>query len=169
LELVAEKDWPDYLNIFRGDIGALRRREPKELRGRLAIFTCDLRKGLNMESWRPKSIRALQVKSTVKQNKSDGFCYWAAPYPCLVKTIVFKTESFEVNGSDNQLRFRILPFLLKGAPFDDKWFPPGTLEIDVHSWMLPGHGAALLWRVFDEPVPTEAANESTQEPTQHAE
>ncbi|MCA1701828.1 MAG: hypothetical protein LC808_00570, partial [Actinobacteria bacterium] len=69
-----------------------------------------------------------------------------APYPCYVERISFDTAGLSLDGSTCWL-FRVVPFTFRSTIATDGWTPAGQLkDLAVRSWLLPGHGVALLWK-----------------------
>jgi hypothetical protein len=93
-----------------------------------------------------RAIRELTVWSRTLQRTNDGFCYWQSPYPSFVDTIIFDATGLAVEQSPRH-EFRVMPFTFRSATAAARWLEAGELEdLDVRSWLLPGHGVALLWR-----------------------
>lgn len=151
---VPQSQWQEHLSIFRQDIGALRKRDPEEFSGRLRIFKTDLRHALAQESIVLDRIASLKLVSATVQSKADGYCYWTAPYPCYTSMMTFDASEFSV-GEDGEYMFRLVPFVLHGHLQKDEWTSARDLvPLNISSWLLPGHGAALLWKSapLEEPL-----------------
>jgi hypothetical protein len=147
MQKVDPKYWPDYLSFFRTDLGALRRRDPSNFLNKLSIYSCELREVLNNEDYRLAEILGIEFSSSSLQSKDDGYCYWSAGYPCLVRRIHFDASDFTPDQPDSEWRFRLAPFMLHGYSHTDEWVEASHIEpLTVSSWMLPGHGVALLWK-----------------------
>ncbi|MGH3979546.1 MAG: hypothetical protein ACRDRZ_11195, partial [Pseudonocardiaceae bacterium] len=72
--------------------------------------------------------------------------FWQAPYPCYVERISFDTTGLAVDDDTSWL-FRAVPFTFRSAIVTGGWTPAEHLnDLAVRSWLLPGHGVALLWR-----------------------
>lgn len=137
--------WREYLQFFREGTAWLPRLRTGDHQNDLRIFECDLRdiaaNGHSMEA-----IERLTLRATARQKTDDGFCYWQAPYPCYVETISMNISRLDPSGS-NSWQFRVMPFTFRSNTGSARWLPADRIgALDVRSWLLPGHGVALLWR-----------------------
>jgi len=137
--------WRDYLRSFREDIGNINRLEVHDFESQLAIFTFSVADVLKKADFRWKYVRGFTITSTTKQKKSDEYCYWVAPYPCLVNAIRFHTSQFTAVNTGGRLEFRSVPFLLRALSDVDTW-TDNPVPLKPETWLLPGHGVSLLWR-----------------------
>lgn len=144
LHEVEPNEWHTYLRIFREDLGTQRQLIPEEHKDTLAILTFNFGEALDKEDFVWERICGVEVESTTTQAKDDGYCYWAATYPCLVTEIAFDVSRLTGIYRED-LVFRKAPFLLRAHLTRDEWsrhpqpLRPGT-------WLLAGHGVALIWR-----------------------
>lgn len=136
--------WANYLTFFRESTGPLGKLSPVDHMSDLRILECDLSRIADDHVVR--AIRELTVWSRTLQRTNDGFCYWQSPYPSFVDTISFDATGLAVEQSPKH-EFRVMPFTFRSATAAARWLEAGELEdLDVRSWLLPGHGVALLWR-----------------------
>jgi hypothetical protein len=143
------RDWPEYLTFFREPVGTMPRQNPARYIGRLRIFECDLGELADVDH-AVAAVENLSLRSTTLQRIGDGFCYWQAPYPCYVERISFDTTALDPNG-DTPWLFRVVPFTFRSPIASPGWTPATELdELTVHSWLLPGHGVALLWKPIND-------------------
>lgn len=138
-------DWPEYLTFFRTPVGTMPRQNPAQYLRTLRIFECDLGELTDVDH-AVGSVENLSLRSTTLQRVDDGFCYWQAPYPCYVERISFDATALDPDG-DTCWLFRVVPFTLRSAIATAGWTPAVQLkDLTVRSWLLPGHGVALLWK-----------------------
>ncbi|MEV6238022.1 hypothetical protein [Lentzea sp. NPDC051838] len=136
--------WPNYLTFFREAMGSLPKLSPHNHLGDLRIFECDL-SGI-AEDHLVRAIRGLTVTSRMLQRTNEGFCYWQAPYPSYVEQIRFDAKGLTVDQSPMH-EFSIMPFLFRSNTVTGQWLKADDLDdLTVRSWLLPGHGVALMWR-----------------------
>jgi hypothetical protein len=142
---VAYRDWPDFLRFFREPLGMMPRQDPKDYMRTLRIFECDLGELTHVDHT-VGSIESLSLRSKILGRVNDRFCYWQPPYPCYVESIHFKVADFAVDDDGSWL-FRVLPFTFRSGIVTSGWTPAEQLDdLCVRSWLLPGHGVALLWK-----------------------
>jgi hypothetical protein len=135
--------WSEYLTFFRESMGPMPRQNPRQHLNDLRIFECDL--SVIASDHGVKSIERLTLRSTTLQRVDDGYCYWQSPYPCYVDRIKMDAKDLAADGVS--LEFRIVPFTFRSNTTSARWLPAHELgDLDVQSWLLPGHGVALLWR-----------------------
>jgi hypothetical protein len=150
---VAYRDWPDFLRFFREPLGTMPRQDPKDYMRTLRIFECDLGELTHVDHT-VDSIESLSLNSKILGRVDDRFCYWQPPYPCYVESIHFKVADFAVD--DDSWLFRVVPFTFRSGIVTSGWTPAEQLDdLCVRSWLLPGHGVALLWK------PEETASRQT--------
>ncbi|GGU25680.1 hypothetical protein [Lentzea flava] len=136
--------WANYLTFFRESMGPMRKLSPLDHMSDLRIFECDL-SGI-ADDHVVRAICGLTVWSRTLQRTNDGFCYWQSPYPSFVDKITFDATGLAVDHSPRH-EFRVMPFTFRSATTSAQWLEAGELgDLDVRSWLLPGHGVALLWR-----------------------
>lgn len=147
LSEVGVAQWPQYLRCFREDIGNIRRLDEHKFESSLRIYTFSVAGVLNKHAtFQWKFVRGFTISSTTKQKKSDEYCYWVAPYPCLVKAIRFNTALLTpMAGAGRTLEYRSVPFLLRAISDVDVW-SKHPVALKPGAWLMPGHGVALLWR-----------------------
>lgn len=75
-----------------------------------------------------------------------GWYSWSVPHPCFVRTIRFDVA--ELHPADGRYEYLAVTFALRHVPINlRRWTTvDDCLELDLNSWMLPGHGVTLLWR-----------------------
>jgi len=141
--------WESFLTFFREPTGPLPRQHPEHYIGTLRIYEYDLRQVEDAEH--PiQSIRSFVWRSSTLQSTDDGFCYWQPPYPCFVEDITFDVSGLE-GGGDYEWVFHVVPFIFRGGGVPQAWtHADEPLGVRVQSWMLPGHGVALLWKSLDD-------------------
>lgn len=136
--------WPNYLTFFQERMGPLPKLSPHEHLGDLRIFECDL--SAIADDHIVSAIRGLTVRSRTLQRTNEGFCYWQPPYPSYVEQIIFDARGLEVDQSPVH-EFSIMPFLFRSNTITGQWQKADDLDdLTVRSWLLPGHGVALMWR-----------------------
>ncbi|SDP23554.1 hypothetical protein SAMN05421507_106123 [Lentzea jiangxiensis] len=137
-------EWPNYLTFFRESTSTQPKRSPHSHLGDLRIFECDL-SGI-AEDHLVSAIRGLTITSRMLQRTNEGFCYWQAPYPSYVEQICFEARGLTVDHSPRH-EFSIMPFLFRSNTVTGQWLKADDLDdLTVRSWLLPGHGVALMWR-----------------------
>jgi hypothetical protein len=142
---IPQDDWWRYLRFFREDIGNERVLNPCDYKSTLAVMTFSFRQVLDEERFHCDFVRGFKLASTTTQQKSTGYCYWVAQYPCLVEVIKFDTSGFTLPGVQrSRPEFHMVPFLIR-ADTKENTSPPLTLA--PHTWLLPGHGVSLLWKL----------------------
>lgn len=145
LREVKFQNWTDYLSFFREDMGQLPRQSPREHLADLRIFECDL-SDIAKDEQSVGAIERLSVRATSLQRIDEGFCYWQAPYPCYVDRVTFAVKELDFNGTGD-FQFNIAPFTFRSNTAPTRWLKAEDLpELEVRSWLLPGHGVVLLWR-----------------------
>ncbi len=136
--------WANYLTFFREAMPPLPKLSPLDHMSDLRILECDL-SGI-ADDHIVRAILGLTVSSRTLQRTNDGFAYWQSPYPSYVDTISFDATELAVDHSPGH-EFRIMPFTFRSGTEAAQWLRADQLgDLDVRSWMLPGHGVALLWR-----------------------
>jgi hypothetical protein len=137
--------WSDYLSFFREETGRLPRQKTRDHLSDLRIFECDLSDIADDEN-SVSSVERLTLKSTTLQRIDDGYCYWQPPYPSYVDTISIDVTEFDLDRS-NSWEFRVVSFTFRSNTESARWLKADDLtDLEVRSWLLPGHGVALLWR-----------------------
>jgi hypothetical protein len=145
--------WPDYLTFFRESTSSLPRQSVRDYLADLRIFECDL-SGIADPEHDVRSIERLSLKATTLQRADDGYCFWQASFPCYVDRFTIDATGMHLDG-ESPYFFRVVPFALRSHITSASWEPADRLrDLDVRSWLLPGHGIALLWRPADRtPAP----------------
>lgn len=142
--------WPEYLTFFREAMGPMPRQNPRQYLSELRIFECDL-SGLTEDQSRVNSIEKLRLRSTARLPTNDGYCYWQAPYPCYVDRITFDVKGLEPID-DRPWEFQVVTFAFRSSPGAARWLPVDQVhDVEVNTWLLPGHGTTLLWRPSSPP------------------
>lgn len=145
LSEVSYREWPDFLTFFREPMGPMPKQSPSQYLGTLRIFQFDLGE-LAAEDHAVDSIRSLSLTSTSIQPVHDPFLFWQAPYPCYVERFGFDARGLGWDGEPTWL-FRVATFALRTAAASGQWVPAEKLgDLSVRSWLLPGHGVALMWK-----------------------
>jgi hypothetical protein len=152
LREVKIRDWGRYLDFFRADgahdTAAVLDRV--DFMDSLRIFEVEL-PALAGDGPLVETILRLTVRSTTLQSVSDGFCYWQAPYPCFVESMRFDTTKLLLRDSPDVF-FHAMPFAIKSSESLATWTSgANATDLPLRSWMLPGHGVALMWRPAKEP------------------
>ncbi len=148
---VGYRNWPEYLTFFRSPIGTMPRQNPAQYIGTLRIFECDLGE-LTDADHAVSSVENLSLRSTSLGRIDDNFCFWQAPYPCYVDRISFDASALATDG--DTWVFQVVPFTFRSAIATGGWTPVEQLkELVVRSWLLPGHGVALLWKPWNDHTP----------------
>lgn len=139
-------EWQEHLTFFRGPMGSVAQHDPRQYMGTLRIYEYDLAT-VEAPEHPIEQVEGLTLRSATLQSTDDGHCYWQAPYPCFVDDVSFDVAAL---GSDNgsTYEFLILPFTFRAGSVPTTWTAPEELPnpLPVRSWVLPGHGFALLWR-----------------------
>jgi hypothetical protein len=150
LREVKLRDWGRYLDFFRTDgaeNGSVLNR--LDYMDSLRIFEVDL-PALAEGAADVETILRLTVRSTTLQLVSDGFCYWQAPYPCFVESMRFDTTKLQL-GNSPDVYINAKAFTISSPGSLDTWTSGAhATDLTLRSWMLPGHGVALMWRPFKE-------------------
>jgi hypothetical protein len=95
------------------------------------------------------AIEQLSLRVSVPGPIKDGYVTWSPPHPCLLKTAVFDVR--DLVAEEGEFVFRVLrsDVHVGGVP-DSDWAPAKErIEVHLDTWMLPGHGLTLLWRLAD--------------------
>ncbi|MGH4026176.1 MAG: hypothetical protein ACRDRV_16500 [Pseudonocardiaceae bacterium] len=141
---VGYRDWPEFLRFFREPLGTMPRQNPARYMGTLRIFEYDLGE-LPDADHVVASIKTLSLRSKALGRLEDRFCFWQPPYPCYVERIGFDASTFATDG--NSWLFQIVPFTFRSAIVTSGWVQAEKVkDLPVYSWLLPGHGAALMWK-----------------------
>lgn len=141
---VGYRDWPEYLSFFREPVGMMPRQNPAQYIGTLRIFECDLGELTDVDHV-VGSVENLSLQWTNLGRIDDSFCFWQAPYPCYVDRISFDPTALMIDGAS--WLFQVVPFTLRSTIATGGWTRAGQLkDLAVRSWLLPGHGVALLWK-----------------------
>lgn len=136
--------WPNYLTFFREPMWPLPKLSPHDHLGDLRIFECDL--SAIADDHIVRAIQGLSIRSRTLQRTNEGFCYWQPPYPSYVEQISFDARGLGVDQSPEH-EFSIMPFLFRSNTVTGQWLKAADLDdLTVRSWLLPGHGVALMWR-----------------------
>ena len=160
LNEVSYRDWPEYLTFFREAVGGMPKQNTARYLRTLRIFEFDLGH-LAADDHAVGSIRRMSLTSTSLQPLDDPFCYWQAPYPCYLERISFDAVGLAWEGDPSWL-FRVVPFTFRSAIASGRWIPARELDhLSVRSWLLPGHGVALMWKpTTDDRTPFSGNNET---------
>lgn len=137
--------WAEYLSFFHEDVGPLGRLNAHDHLADLRIFECDLN-DVAGGNHTVSAIARLAMRVTALQRIDDGGCYWQAPYPCYVDRISFDVRELDIDGT-NKFEFYIDSFTFRSNTAMARWVKAEDLpDLDVRSWLLPGHGVLLRWR-----------------------
>ncbi|WP_297547016.1 hypothetical protein [Amycolatopsis sp.] len=140
--------WADYLTFFREGTETNRRLKPRDHLSDLRIFDCDLSDIAEAEN-SVSSVERLKLTSTTLQRIDDGYCYWQPPYPCYVDRITIDVKELDLDSA-NSWEFRVVSFTFRSNTASARWLKADDLtDLEVRSWLLPGHGVALLWRAVN--------------------
>ncbi len=144
LREVRYHDWPKYLTFFREPLGTMPQQDPARYMATLRIFECDLDELADVNH-AVGSIENLSIRFAALGRVEDGFCFWQAPYPCYVERIGFSASTLTID--DNPWLYQVVPFTFRSEIIASGWVPAEELKsLTVRSWLLPGHGVALLWK-----------------------
>jgi hypothetical protein len=96
-----------------------------------------------------ESIETLSFRVSVRNSTSLGYVTWSPPHPCFVNRITFDVEDLPFEGQ--RFSYLVLASSLKtGLPAGQVWKEVADrIDVEIDSWMLPGHGVTLLWRPLD--------------------
>lgn len=145
LSEVGYREWPEFLKFFREPLGTMPRQDPARYMDTLRIFECDLGE-LTSVYHTVSSVEHLSFRSTTLGSVADGFCFWQAPYPCYAERISFNVGELAADQYSSWV-FQVVPFTFRSTVATGGWVPEAKLDdLDVRSWLLPGHGVALLWK-----------------------
>jgi hypothetical protein len=92
-------------------------------------------------------VTSLTLQATNLFPAELGFFTWSPPHPCYMHQVVFDVQELARPGTE--LDYLVVQSTLNrhGVPLDGGWMTTqGRIEVDVASWMLPGHNVTLLWR-----------------------
>ena len=149
LREVYSSEWARYLSNFRTDLEGPHQLDRADYLAKLRIFEVDLTDVVAVRSDRYE-IRGLSVQSTTIQLLDNNSCYWQAPYPCFVDRVRFDTHDLELGGVDEAV-FRVKPFSFRSVAGPLRWATSDEVsEVVMQSWLVPGHGVALMWRHGEE-------------------
>lgn len=136
--------WAEYLSFFREDMGPLGQLNAHDHLTDLRMFECDLN-DIAGDHHTVSAIEQLAIRETVTLRIDDGGVWWKAPYPCYVDRITFNVTELDTVGTD--LEFYIDSFTFRSNTAMAQWAKAEDLpDLDVRSWLLPGHGVLLRWR-----------------------
>lgn len=142
---VGYSEWPEFLKFFREPLGTMPRQDPANYMDTLRIFECDLGELTDVDH-AVSSVKNLSLRSTTLGRMDDGFCFWKAPYPCYAERISFDVGGLAADQNAAWL-FQVVPFTFRSTIATGGWTPAERLnDLPVRSWLLPGHGVALLWK-----------------------
>ncbi|WP_051362840.1 hypothetical protein [Amycolatopsis thermoflava] len=114
---------------------------------KVRVFECDLSQPAGRQV---RSIERLELKVAGPQHINDGYCYWQPPFPCYVEQVRVDAGALNVDGLA-KWQFRTVPFTFRSGSSVAEWLPATTrTTLDIESWLLPGHGVAVLWRPAQE-------------------
>lgn len=96
-----------------------------------------------------ESIESLTIRTSSCSPLDDGFIIWSPPHPSFVREITFDVG--DLSHAGQKLVYRVVPFTMKvSATSIQPWAEiSDRIVVRLESWMLPGHGVALLWRPVD--------------------
>jgi hypothetical protein len=148
---VSYRDWSKFLRFFHEPLGTMPQQDPTRYMGTLRIFECDLYEIADADH-AVGSVERLSLRSTTLQSTDEGFCYWQAPYPCYVDRISFRAQELSADGIS--WLFKVVPFIFQSETTVSGWTPAEQLnDFVVRSWLLPGHGVALMWKPASPALP----------------
>ncbi|MTD57178.1 hypothetical protein GKO32_24825 [Amycolatopsis sp. RM579] len=145
LKEVKFREWSRYLPLFSEPVGSFPRQHAHDYLGSLRIFDCDL--DTMIDDGPPiESVERLSVRQAALERIDEGACYWLAPYPCYVDHISIDVRELDFEGS-GAWEFLVMPFCFRASNVASSWLPAEEMtSVELRSWLLPGHGVALLWR-----------------------
>lgn len=103
-----------------------------------------------------ESIERLSVRASHVFPADLRYLTWSSPHPCFVRHVTFDVAELPRDG-EKLLYQVILSTLHRGNAPHDFRDVHDRIDMTVDSWMLPGHGVALLWRPIDGAEPGRAA------------
>lgn len=115
-------------------------------RKNLAIYRVDLH-DLADPDHVVHSVERLTLRASTVGSFDQGYVFWSPPHPCYVTRVVFDLRRLAQPGE--MLVYQLVTSVLKltEVPQHGTWSPVcDRIEVNVDSWMLPGHGVTLLWR-----------------------
>lgn len=98
------------------------------------------------------TIEELTVRVRGTPGTDLGWYVWSVPHPCYVRDIRFDVG--ELKPAYGRYEFMIMRSALRNTvPAPSAWaVRDGPIVQSVDSWMLPGHGVTLLWRLAPDPA-----------------
>ncbi|MGI5126293.1 hypothetical protein ACQEVB_05700 [Pseudonocardia sp. CA-107938] len=100
----------------------------------------------------PRTIEELTVRVRGTPGADMGWYVWSVPHPCFVRDISF--DVVDLAPPAGRYEFMIVRSALRNtvaAPSAWMVLDEPLLQ-NVDSWMLPGHGVTLLWRLAPDPA-----------------
>jgi hypothetical protein len=100
------------------------------------------------------SVESLTITASNRVRRDLGYITWSPPHPCFVRSVSFDVEQLPTSGESYE--YLLLTAMLKqgGVPLETDWVAdPGRIEFEADSWMLPGHGVTLVWRLANRSQP----------------
>jgi hypothetical protein len=100
----------------------------------------------------PRTIEELTVRVRGTAGADLGWYVWSVPHPCYVRDVSFDVS--DLRPPTGRYEYMIVRSALRNtAAAPTQWqVLDGTVVQDVDSWMLPGHGVTLLWRLVPDPA-----------------
>ncbi len=145
LEEVPPKSWPSLLSFFRESLGTLPQQRVVDHYADLRIFQCDL-SGLDGGGHDMAFVERFALRISTLQAVDDGYCWWYANHPCFVEDITFAVNDFGVRD-ERGFKYCVMPFNSRSRVQPTGWLEAGDMKpLEFKSWLLPGQGAALLWK-----------------------
>lgn len=143
---VPYEEWREHLTFFREPLGPVAQQDPRNFLGTLRIYEYDLAE-IEAPEHPIEHVEGFTLRSATLQNTDDGYCYWQPQYPCFVDAISFDVSALDAEDGSGY-EFLVVPFAFSARSIPTTWTGPRELPaaLSVRSWMLPGHGYALLWR-----------------------
>ncbi len=97
-----------------------------------------------------ETIERLTLRASTIGAFEQGFVSWSPPYPCYVDVIVLDVRNLP--RWDERLSYQIHLYSARlvdpANPVRGVWTHiEDEVKVPVRSWMLPGHGVTLLWRL----------------------
>jgi hypothetical protein len=99
-----------------------------------------------------RTIDSLTIRAAGTPGADHGFYTWSAPHPCYVESITFDVS--ELVPTRGHYEYLTVPFTLRqGALNSSNWTAVDEpIGLTLDTWMLPGHGVTLLWRLAPDPA-----------------
>lgn len=137
-------EWEQYLSFF-GEVSSGQNLDPRNFGDTLRIYEYSL-SDLEIAGHLLASVTKITMQTRTLQSVDDPYCFWSASFPCYMDKIIFDLSQFGKREQSSIYEFMLVAFLIRGIDLPASWVSVDILEVPIGSWLLPGHGIALLWR-----------------------